>query len=299
MRAKTWLLSIAVAAASGVAGVAQQPYRSTVDLVQLPVVVTSKRGDLIRHLAAADFQVLEDGQPQTIAVFSEGAVGDRLPMHLGLVLDTSESMEADLKDASDAAVRFVNALDEAIDTTLVDFDTDVRVGRFIPANYPRLFERIRTRKAKGATALYDALGLYVEGALERDGQHVVVLYTDGGDTTSSMSFGKLQELLRLGNVLVYAVGYSVPHASGAEMMGQLRVTQIARDTGGEAFFPSEPQEVAKIYARILDELASRYTIGYVSSNTRADGRLRKVEVRLTRPELKDAKVRTRPGYVRR
>ena len=108
---------------------------------------------------------------------------------------------------ADAIVQFVRALEEAEDVTFVDFDTRVNLGFFKPASYPHLFERIRARQAKGWTALYDAIGVYLERALSISGQHVLVLYTDGGDSTSRMTFGQLTDLLRLGNVLVYVMGY--------------------------------------------------------------------------------------------
>ena len=120
------------------------------------------------------------------------------------MLDGSESMDQDLGAAANAAVTFVKQLDEAVDVTLVDFDTTINVGRFTPDNYPRLFERIRERKAGGGTSLYDALGVFVERTLGQTASTWCSMYTDGGDTTSTMSFGKLQQLLRLGNVMVYA-----------------------------------------------------------------------------------------------
>ena len=115
----------------------------------------------MRGLKADDFDVLEEGKPQKIAYFAEGAPGEALPLHLGLLLDTSGSMERDLREAANAAIQFVDALDEAVDVTFLDFDSSVRVGRFQPPSYPRLFERIRERKAGGMTALYDALGVYL------------------------------------------------------------------------------------------------------------------------------------------
>ena len=126
---------------------------------------------------------------------------------------------------------------------------------------------------------------------------MLLLYTDGGDSASTMHFGKLQELLRLGDVLIYAVGYLENQRGSERMQQQMRITQIARETGGEAFFPTSARELNEHYARILDELGSRYTLGYVSTNPAADGKFREVEVKLTRSDLRGAKVRTRSGYV--
>jgi len=291
-------LAALVAASSPQATSAQgRQFRTSVTVVRLPVVVRGRAGELVRGLTAADFEVREDGQLQKIAHFTEGESGAELPLHLGLLLDTSGSMEKDLRAATNAAIRFVQAADGAADVTFMDFDESVRVGRFMPPSYPQLFERIRNRKSGGGTALYDALGVYLESTLDRDGQHVMVLFTDGGDSRSRMGFGKLLDLLRLGNVMVYAIGYLENQLSTDRMTGQLRVTQIAREAGGEAFFPTSANEIHGVYARILDELASRYTVGYVSSNAKADGRFRRVDVRLARPDLQSAKVRTRSGYL--
>jgi Ca-activated chloride channel family protein len=283
---------------SAEAPVGKQQFRSGVEVVRVPVVVTDRNNVPVRGLTAADFQVLEEGKPQSVAYFTEGQSGDPVPLHLGLLLDTSDSMGSDLKDAMDAAVRFILALDEIEeDTTFVDFDTSVRVTRFSPQSYELLFERIRTRKAKGYTALYDALGVYLEASLRREGQHALVLYTDGGDTMSKMNISTLTDLLRLGNVTVYSVGYLENQLSSQRVGQQQRLSQIARETGGEAYFPSSKEELTKFYERIRDDLLYRYTLGYVPAGRPPDGKFRKIEVKVTKPDLKGAKVRTRSGYL--
>lgn len=280
----------------GVSTVSAQQFRSRTDLVQLPVVVTDRDGAPVHGLTADDFEVLEEGRPQTIAAFFEGAPGTVLPLRLGLLLDTSESMERDLRTAANNAVKFVDALEEATDVTFVDFSTSINVGRFQPPSYPQLFARIRSGEAGGGTALYDALGVYVQRALDRRGQHVVLLHTDGGDSTSSMTYGRLQTLLRLGNVIVYVVGYLQNQSSSDRMPQRMRIAQIAHETGGEAFFPTSREEVEEVYDRIISEISGRYTIGYQPAQA-LDGSYRKVEVRLRHPDLRQAAVRTRAGYL--
>ena len=194
---------------------AQQPtFRTTVDLVNFGVVVVDKQGKPVTGLKAEDFQVLENGKPQSLKYFAAGDPEDAPPLHIGLLLDTSGSMAGDIKDSRTAAVKFVNALDHAADVTLVDFDTEVRVARFGPNDYPRLVERIRGRKPDGWTAMYDAIGVYLNGAQSQDGQKVLVLYTDGGDTRSSITFSEMLTLCKASDVTVYAIGYMEHQGSG-------------------------------------------------------------------------------------
>lgn len=274
-----------------------QQFRSSVDLVRLPVVVTGKDGVLTRRLTANDFEVYEDGVRQVISAFAEGAPGSAVPLHLGLLLDTSASMELDLRDAANAAAQFVDSLDEADDVTLLDFDSRIRIGRFTRDSYNQLVERMRARKPDGNTALYDAIGIYLELANERAGQHVLIMYTDGGDSVSKLTVSQLLQTLRFSNVIVYAIGY-VNHQSASTRLGQQSMLMsLARESGGDAFFPGTKRDLESAYRRILDEIASRYTIGYESTNRKTDGRFRKVSVRLAEPHARSSKVRTRSGYL--
>jgi Ca-activated chloride channel family protein len=205
-------------------------------------------------------------------------------------------MQKDLAGAATAAIRFVNTLEEARDVTFVDFADQVRVSRFSPGSYAHLFERIRGNKADGYTALYDALAMYLASAEEQDGQKVLLLYTDGADSRSETTFGELVEMLRLSQVMVYVIGYLENQSSTERSLQQMRMNDVARQTGGHAFYPMGKEDIDRIYARIQEELGARYTLGYVSSNPKADGTFRKVQVKVTAPEVKGIKVRTRPGY---
>lgn len=274
---------------------AQQTFRTATDVVLLPVTVTGRGNALVRGLAMGDFEVFEDGTPQTVTFFSEGAPGAVVPLHLGLLLDTSSSMQKDLASAQSAAIRFVNALEEAVDVTLVEFSTEVRVSRFSAASYEHLFERMRSHEAGGSTALYDAAAMYLQAAEQQDGQKVLLLYTDGEDSTSSTSYGRLIEMLRLSNVMVYAIGY-LENLGSQRNAAQVRLNDLAHQTGGEAFYPLGREALDGIYKRILDEIGARYTLGYVSTNRTANGKWRKLEVRVTAPGTRGTRARTRPGY---
>jgi Ca-activated chloride channel family protein len=297
MQAAAVLLTLAAAGAA----VAQQTFRAGVDLVTFSVVVTDREGTPITGLDASDFAVVEQGRPQTIAYFAAGDVSEadtlglERPLHLGLALDTSGSMEEDIADVRTASIRFLNANEHAADVTLVDFDTEVRLARFASADYPRLIERIRMRRPDGWTAFYDALGIYLHGAEEQTGDKVLLVYTDGGDTRSSLTYNDVLDLLRVSDVTLYTVGYLDHQLTATRMQQRMQLQHLAEVTGGEAMFPTSLKQLDKMYEAIQRHIASRYTIGYVSTDARMDGNWRKVEIRLTRPDLKGVRIRTRAG----
>ena len=274
----------------------RQPLRVGVELVNFGVVVTDRKGTPISGLTADDFEVVERGTRQDIQFFSAGDPAIAPPLHLGFLLDASGSMERDLRDVRTAAIKFLGQNDQAVDMTLVDFDTEVRVTRFGANDYPRLIEAIRMRKASGMTALYDALAVYLRGASAQDGQKILVAYTDGGDTRSSINAGEVSELLKASDVTLYALGYLEHQSSSGRNAAQMELQRFSAMTGGQAFFPSSLKELDGMYEKIVREMSARYILGYTSTDTRTDGAWRPVEIKLKRADLKGAKVRTRPGY---
>jgi Ca-activated chloride channel family protein len=261
------------------------------------VTVTDRRGNFITDLQPGDLEVLEDGTAQSIRLFTRGDDAESVPeLHVGLLLDTSGSMGDDIGLARSAAIKFLNTLTDAKDMTLVDFDTEIRVAKYEQSNFPRMVERIRSRKPEGMTAMYDALGVYLTGASEDAGRKILVLFTDGGDTRSRTSFGKLVTMLRASDATVYTIGFLEHQSMSQRGEQRQRLTQIATETGGEAFFPTEMRHVEEAYAKILKQIEAQYTVGYVSSNATRDGGWRKVEIRVRRPDLQGAKVQARKGY---
>ena len=290
-------VSLTVLLASVPSSAFAQVFKATVDLVNFGVTVVDKKGNLVTDLGLDDFEIVEDGGQQTATFLARGDDEATAPsLHLGLLLDTSGSMEEDIKFARSASVKFLNALQEAVDITLVDFDTEVRVARYGQNDFARLVERIRHRKPDGWTALYDAVGVYLDGAGAQTGRKVLVLYTDGGDTTSTMNFADMMTLLKASDVTVYAIGLIEHQLASTRSDSLLRLQQIAEATGGQAFFPSSMPELESIYDRIAEELHAQYSLGYSSTNQRADGEWRRVAIRVKRANLQGAKVRTRKGY---
>ena len=273
----------------------QAVFRGGIDLVQMGVTVTDRRGEYLADLAREDFEVLEDGKKQTITHFASGD-GDSLPLHVGLLFDTSGSMGEDINLARSAAVRFLNTLSTAEDMTLVDFDSEVRVAKYGQRDFPRMVERIRSRRPDGYTAMYDALGVFLDGAVENEGRTVLVIYTDGGDTRSALGFGDLLNLIRASDVTIHSVGFLGHQPSSVRTTQLMRLMEIAETTGGQAFFPSAMKDVEQAYDKIVAQVRNQFTLGYTSTNTAQDGNWRRVEIRVIRPGLRDLRLQSRSGY---
>jgi Ca-activated chloride channel homolog len=271
----------------------QRPtFRTGVDLVTFGVSAVDKKGNLVADLSQDDFVVIEDGKPQTVQYFARGDGETAPPTHLGLLLDTSGSMQQDINLARGAAIKFLNLLPEAEDITLVDFDNEVRVTRYPQRDFARMVERIRKRKPDGFTALYDAIGVYLDGADQQTGRSVLVMYTDGADSRSTMTFSNVVDLLKASQTTVYAVGLLENTGSYKNEL-RMRLQQMVDATGGQAFFPYALKDLDSSYEKVLAEIKAQYHLGYLPTNTTADGNWRKVEIKIKRSEVK---ARTRKGY---
>jgi Ca-activated chloride channel family protein len=257
--------------APGAAG--QQPiFRARLDLVTMGVTVTDRRGNYISDLTQDDFEIVEDGRKQSITYFARGDEATAAPpLHVGLLFDTSGSMGEDIKLSRSAAVRFLNTLSDAVDMTLVDFDTEVRVAKYGQRDFARMVERIRGRQPSGWTAMYDALGVFLDGAADNEGRSILVIYTDGGDTRSTLGFSDVMTLVRASDATIHAVGFLEHQPSGSRLMQRQRLAEIAETTGGQAFFPTAMKDVEAAYDKIVAQIRNQYTLGYTSSNTAQDG----------------------------
>jgi len=294
------MAALAAGAASLVpAGLAgqQATFRAGIDVVNFGVTVTDRRGTFITDLDIEDFEILEDGKKQTPTYFARGDQATAAPpLHIGLLFDTSGSMGEDIKLARSAAVRFLNTLTDAVDMTLVDFDTEVRVATYGQRDFPRMVERIRSRQPAGYTAMYDALGVFLDGAAENEGRTILLLYTDGGDTRSAIALGDVMTLVQVSDVTIYAVGFLEHQSSSARVVQRAQLTRIAETTGGQAFFPTAMKDVEAAYDKVVAQIRAQYSLGYISTNTALDGRWRRVQIRLVRPDLRDARLQSRRGY---
>ncbi|MEE8217653.1 MAG: VWA domain-containing protein [Vicinamibacteria bacterium] len=268
------------------------------DVVNVTVTVRDEDGNLVSDLEAADFVVKEDGREQALQVFAPAAdpeEREELVLNLGMLFDTSSSMRDNLKLSQRSAIRFLDSIPRARDLILIFFDRDIRISRYSSENQQGIFERILETESEGYTALYDSIAVYVSRIMGTPGRKVLVIFTDGDDTTSSTSPAEVVQLVRSTNVTIYPIAFSSDRRSGRRIEVRARsfLGELAKSSGGKVFRPLAYRELADIYNRILDELNGQYVLGYVSDNAERDGKYRRLEVQLRRDDLR---LRHRPGY---
>jgi Ca-activated chloride channel family protein len=280
---------------------AQQPpvFPVGLDLVKVTVTVRDSHGALVSNLTGQDFQIFEDGRPQSIQLFAPAASPEQrqeLALNLGMLFDTSESMRQDLKLSQESAIRFLDAIPRARDLVLVFFDRDIRLSRYSSENQQGIFERILETHGSGETALLDAITVYISRVADTPGRKVLVLFTDGDDTTSRIPQSVVMQLVRSTEVTIYPIAFHGDQRtnSSAALRARALLHSLAEATGGRVFEPSASRELAAIYQAILDELGSQYVLGYASDNPKRDGKFRSIRVKVGQAGLR---LRHRPGYL--
>ena len=257
-----------------------------IQFVELYAAVTDRNGRLIEGLDVADFAVREDGSAQRITRFEK--VED-LPIHVGVLIDNSASMKGAIDTARRAALGF---FEEAITprdrAAVITFNRFPNLAVRLTSDLSRLGGGLAGLTAEGQTALYDSLMFALYHFTGVSGQRAILLLSDGKDEVSRFSFEDTLEYARRAGVTVYAVGLQI-----GETGAKRKLATLARETGGESYFIQDPSELAGIYAAIQRELRSQYLIAYQSTNTAANDRFRRVEVKVGRP---GARVKTISGY---
>src|SRR5687767_7221683 len=272
-------------------------FRAAIDIVSLNVVVTDGSNHYVTDLEQPDFTIFEDGVKQEVSFFSRR----QQPIALSLLLDSSASMEEKLPTLQAAASNFVRRLKSNDMAQVIDFDSRVEVRQAFTGNQLELEGAIGQTVAGGSTSLHNAIYIAlkelrkVRAVSEEDvRRQALVVFSDGEDTSSLVSFEEVLDLAKRSETAIYAIalrGIDVQTKGFREAEFVMRT--LAQETGGRAFFPGRIEDLDGVYAQIADELASQYTIGYASKNPLRDGAWRRIDVRVTRP---NAAARTKRGY---
>jgi Ca-activated chloride channel family protein len=273
-------------------------FRAAVELVMLSVSVNDANGRQVGDLSADDFSIFEDGQPQQLAFFSPA----NTPLAVALLMDTSSSMSERMTLAQRAATEFVGKLRAGDTAEVIDFDSRVEVLQPFTADRALLSAAIQRTRAGGSTSLYNAVYIALQQLdrmkpLEGDDirRQVIVVLSDGEDTSSLVTFDELLDSAKRSQTAIYTIGLGLEEESQrtAVLTGKFTLQRLAEQTGGRLFSAKQATELSNVYSRIADELTTQYTLGYLSSNVRRDGAWRSTTVQVARPGLQ---TRTRPGY---
>lgn len=245
-----------------------------VEFVELYTTVLDKQKRPVLDLARSDFTIFEDEVNQEIVRFE--MVKD-LPIHAGIILDVSASMENKLAGARDAALNFFEqAVTEKDRIALITFNDHPQLAVKFTNEPSEMAAGLSGLKAERGTALHDTLifSLYYFNGIK--GQRALLLLSDGKDENSRFSFDDALEYARRAGVAIYSIGLDIDGKGSGEAKGGLQ--KLSEETGGRAFFIKDVAELDSIYNAIQEELRSRYLIGYQSSNTSTNSRFREVRV---------------------
>jgi Ca-activated chloride channel homolog len=264
----------------------------------LNVTVSDAEARFISGLDRGDFHILEDGLPQEILSFA----GERQPIALSLLLDTSTSMDRRLAIAQEAAVGFAKRLGSKDVAQFITFDTRPNLIQDFTNDRAVLERAIRRTQVGGSTALYNALYIAFHNLKEINGdspnqfrRQAIIVLTDGLDTSSVIDYDSVLDSAKRSEVGVYAISLrvkdEVPQHGFDEADYVLRA--LSQETGGRVFHVDDPAQLPAIYQQVADELASQYFLSYVSKNGKRDGQWRRIQVRVDRPNVT---ARTKSGY---
>lgn len=268
-----------------------------VDLVVLNATVRDAAGQVAKGLRSQDFKVYEDGVPQTIRLFRH----EDAPVTVGLVIDHSGSMRAKLNDVIAAAQSFVKTSRVDDELFVINFNEKVTLGMPGPLlsgnRVDELADAISKMPPTGMTALYDATAAAFDRLkTARFEKRVLIVISDGGDNASVRRKSEVMRMAAQSTALVYTIGI---FDSADEDRNPKVLRDLARATGGEAFFPRALKDIAPICETIARDIRNQYTLGYSSSNTRSKPGYRKIRVVASTEGAAKLRVRTRAGYATR
>ncbi|HZI50687.1 MAG TPA: VWA domain-containing protein [Terriglobia bacterium] len=263
-----------------------------VDLVLATVTVTLRDGRFVTGLEKENFKLSEDKVPQDIVYFSS----EDIPLSVGIILDVSGSMKDKLKTAVEAAITFMKGGSPDDEYFLVEFADKPTDTTDFTSDIAKIQSRFMFSKAKGRTALYDAVYMGLS-KLEQgnNAKRALLLITDGEDNRSRYTFSNVREFVKEKDVQMYAIGITNGWVDAAAEQGRALLRDLAAISGGNSFFPSSVYNLEEICRNIAKELKYQYVLGYHSTNTAKDGEWRKIKVTAELPNNK-LTVRSKQGY---
>jgi Ca-activated chloride channel family protein len=272
----------------------QQPQttiRAEVALVNVVFTALDKKGHPVHGLKADDFQIFENRQPQKIEYFSSLGKASEVPLTIALLIDTSGSIKNKLEFEKETATEFFKEIlrpnkDLAL---IIQFDADVNLVQDFTQRQEDLLRALESLKAGNSTSLYDAIYLAAEEKLKGEiGRKVMVVITDGDDTSSKVSREEAIEAAQRSDVVIYGIGVR----SEDFVPGVLK--KFADETGGAFFSPrAQFAEIQAAFHAIGEDIQGQYSLAYSSTNKKKDGTFRSIDLRC---KVRGVRIHARRGY---
>ncbi len=271
--------------------------RQDVDEVVLNATVLDSGGRLVQSLQKGDFQVFEDGVPQTIAAFRH----EDVPVSIGILIDNSGSMADKRMAVNQAAIDMVKASNPDDETFIVNFSEEAYIDQDFTSDIGKLNQGLSHIDSKGGTALYDAVVAsadYMAKYAKRSKQ-VLLIITDGEDNASSATLEyTIRRVQDLSGPVVYTIGllFGDEDSPKTQRRAKRALQDLSDQTGGIAYFPKRIQNVDEVANEVASDIRNQYTIGYHSTNPPSKGGYREVHVEAKAKGMGRLTVRTRTGY---
>jgi len=290
-----WLPVCLLIAAAAIAGLAQQPattIRTEVAVVNVVLSAVDRRGQFIDGLKAEDFEVFEDRQRQKIEYFSDLSRESEIPLTIALLIDTSGSVKNKIDLEKKTAEQFFrDVLRKHRDLALIiQFDSEVNLVQDFTQDQDRLIKALGSLEAGNSTSLYDAVYLAAEERLkEESGRRVIVVITDGDDTSSKLPKEEAIKAAQQIDALIYGIGVRGEYGANFSVL-----KKFADETGGAFFSPqAKASEIQSAFKAIGEDLNGQYSLGYISTNKKKDGTFRSIDVQC---KISGIHIRARKGY---
>lgn len=297
MRPHPWLPGVSLLLlAAGVFAVQETVIRVDVNLVRILATVKNPAGELVGSLEKADFRIWDNDVPQQIAVFERQT---EQPLSVSVLIDASGSTAKDLKYEVESIGRFLKTLfgegNPRDAAALYSFNFQITKHRHFTRNAASLEQSLRGLKAEAGTSLYDAIYLGAGELEDREGRRVIVLVTDGGDTTSAKDFHAALEAAQMADAVIYAIlVIPVVNDAGRNTGGENALYTLATRTGGRVFAPQVGPALDAAFAEIIRDLRTQYLLAYYPKDVPpGKDRFHRLRIEVARPDLR---VLARNGY---
>ena len=291
--ARPALLALCAAALAAQEG---SVFRANVNLVHVVATVRNKAGELVGALAKDDFQVYDNGVQQEIALFNKQT---DMPLSVALMIDVSGSTAIDLKYETTSASRFLHVLlaegNPEDRVALYTFDDTVRLVHNYSHNFATLDSQLKKISGSAGTSLFDAIYLTAHELEIRQGRKVMVIISDGGETTSIYDSHRALQAAQMADAVIYPViVMPITNDAGRNIGGENALKFMADGTGGRTFLPSLGKQLDKAFDDIVTELRTEYVLGFYPRGVPLPkDPFHRLRVTVQRPELQ---VSARSGY---